>query len=138
MSQWIVFVSKLSRPQREAFLSLARELVESDGVMSLGEVIATTGLARELGLDSGSAVLSFAEAAARFDSRPSQMVALLELMSLAHSDGTIVAAENAAIRRLGLVWRVDAVELQAIEAWVMEHRRLVREAHQLISGERSQ
>jgi uncharacterized tellurite resistance protein B-like protein len=132
-----MFLAQLTRPQRQAFLSLARELVEADGVMTLGEVIATTDLARELGLDDGSPVLPFVEAAARFETRPSRMVALLELMALAHSDGTVAAAENAAIRRLGLVWRVDTHELRTIESWVLEHRRLLHEARQLIRGERS-
>lgn len=130
-----MFLSQLTRTQRQAFLSLARELVEADGVMTLGEVIATTALGRELGLDDTGEVRPLAEAADAFDSRSSRVIALIELTLLAHADGSSAGAENSTLRRLALMWTIDGAEMREIENWVLQHRRLVREAHHLIRGD---
>ena len=131
-----MFLTRLKRPQQMAFLSLARELVASNSVAAMGEVAAMARVQREMGLDQDGPVewLAVAAAAARFESTSDRTVVMLELLTLGYADGNLTMLEHALVRRLALVWRIDAARLAKLEDWVRRHRRLMDEGVKLIGN----
>ncbi len=131
-----MFLVRLRRSQQIAFLSLAHELVTADGTAAVGEVATLAKLGREMGLDLETPAerLSVDEAAERFDTKPTQRLVMLELLALGYADRDYSLVESALIRRLALMWSLETKGLEALEDWVLRHRRLKEEALKLIAG----
>jgi hypothetical protein len=130
-----MFLTRLTHAQRSAYLCLARELVSTDGVTTLGEAVVLSEQRREIGelaATSGER-LSVNAAAERFDSSAARAVAMLELMRLARADRSVSILEHGLIRRLALQWAVSGDRLAELESWADRHWRLMEEGLELIS-----
>lgn len=131
-----MFLARLNYSQRSAYLCLARELVATDGVTTLGEAVVLSEQRREAGdlaATSGER-LSVAAAAERFESATARAVALLELLRLARADRSVSILEHGLIRRLAVLWGVDAQQLETLEQWADRHWRLMEEGLALIGA----
>ena len=131
-----MFLTRLTHTQRSAFLCLARELVSTDGVTTLGEAVVLSEQRREIGelaATSGER-LSVNAAAERFDSPATRAVAMLELMRLARADRTVSILEHGLIRRLALQWGIPSDRLAELESWADRHWRLMEEGLELIGS----
>jgi uncharacterized tellurite resistance protein B-like protein len=122
-----MFLLRLTKSQQTAFLSLAYDLVTADGSTAMGEVTALNRLMLEIGLhpDDPFNRMVFEEAAGRFDTRTSRVIALLELSALAYADRTTSVVEDAVIQRLAVFWKVEKETLDEIESWALRHRKLL-------------
>jgi hypothetical protein len=132
----LMFLSRLSPAQRSAYLCLARELVATDGVTTLGEAVVLSEQRREAGelaATSGER-LSVDAAAERFDTPTSRALVLLELLRLARADREVSILEHGLIRRLAIQWRVDDDRLGALEAWADRLWRLQADGLALIGA----
>ncbi len=131
-----MFLSRLNHAQRSAYLCLARELVATDGVTTLGEAVVLSEQRREAGelAASSGERLSVDAAAERFATPTSRAVALLELLRLARADRKVSILEHGLIRRLALQWSIDAGRLDELESWADRHWRLHAEGLQLIGA----
>jgi uncharacterized tellurite resistance protein B-like protein len=130
-----VFLLRLTKAQQEAFLSLAHELVTADGSAAMGEVAALSRLSSEVDLDPDVPFerLVVEEAALRFDKHSSRAIVLLELFALAYADRTTSVVEDAVIRRLAVLWKLDSEHLECYESWALRHRKLVDEGLRMIA-----
>jgi len=131
-----MFLSRLNQSQRSAYLCLARELVATDGVTTLGEAVVLSEQRREAGelAASSGERLSVGAASERFDTPTSRAVALLELLRLARADRQVSILEHGLIRRLAVQWSIDPRRLEALESWADRHWRLHAEGLRLIGA----
>lgn len=131
-----MFLSRLNHSQRSAYLCLARELVATDGVTTLGEAVVLSEQRREAGelAASSGERLSVDAAAERFDTPTTRAVALVELLRLARADRDVSILEHGLIRRLAIQWRIDDRRLGELEAWADRHWRLQAEGLELIGA----
>jgi hypothetical protein len=133
----LMFLNRLSHAQRSAYLCLARELVATDGVTTLGEAVVLSEQRREAGEHAATTGerLSVDAAAERFDTPTSRAVVLLELLRLARADREVSILEHGLIRRLAIQWRVGDDRLDALEAWADRLWRLQADGLALIGAE---
>jgi len=133
----LMFLNRLSHAQRSAYLCLARELVATDGVTTLGEAVVLSEQRREAGEHAATSGerLSVDAAAERFDTPTSRAVVLVELLRLARADREVSILEHGLIRRLAIQWRVDDDRLDDLEAWADRLWRLQADGLALIGAE---
>lgn len=130
-----MFLAMFSDEQKHAFLTCAHRVIAADGVVVGEERAALAAMTTEMGIsnidldDRDETAL-----AAVFDSRRTRVVALLELLGLAHSDHEYTLDEESFITVLAHEMGLDAAELARLDDWVQRHVTLIEEALELMRG----
>src|SRR5688572_17326441 len=114
-----MFLHTLNDRQQSAFLSLAKQFIAADEVLSGEEYNHLELMMAEIGWDFDEEVTDrpLDELVAELDSGPARRVALLELVGVGHADSHFSPQENAFIRNLAERWGLRPLELERIENW---------------------
>jgi hypothetical protein len=124
-----VFLNMLTTDEKRAFVHLAQQLIEVDGVVIGREESALAALKAEMGVaDDGSDDRSVETLARTFGSRRSRVAALLELYGLAYSDADFETREGTMVATVAHQMGLSTDDVESIEAWVRDHVALVRRA----------
>lgn len=129
-----MFLAMLSTEQRRAFMVCARRLAAADGVVVKEERAALAAMVLEMGsprpggpeLDDLDE-LDESALAALFDTRRARIAVLVELLGLARSDRSFTLDEESFVTVMAHEMGLTATELARVDAWVVEHERLLAE-----------
>ena len=130
-----MFLSMLSEPQKKAFLALAARYVAEDGLVERKELGWMDGLKREMSMSQQRAGDEPPEELfPLFDSRSSQIIAILEIIRLGYVDGEHSPAESVFVAAMARAFRLSPDLLRDADAWASRHAALTREALELMRG----
>ncbi|MFN3597865.1 MAG: TerB family tellurite resistance protein [Rubricoccaceae bacterium] len=127
-----MFVSELSAPQRRALLVLARQVIDADRRLTLGEVERLDRLYAEAGLppEGAGAPSAAGDLNLLFPDARTRAVVVLELLLVGYADGTLAAAEARAIGRIAAQLGLSADEHDRLVSWAARHAALMTEARE--------
>jgi tellurite resistance protein len=119
-----MWLSSLTRQQREALLGLAHNVVVSDGLLDPNEEGMLDDFKREMDLNPKceSQYLELSGVDKVFDTRRARTIALLNLLRLSYVDGAFEIEEECLLREIGRAFGMPDAEFQLMDNWV---RRLV-------------
>ena len=125
-----MFLSSLSKIQRETFLRLAYNVVVSDGELTVGEEIMMEEMRVEMSIDS-SFVPEYLELDGieeTFPDRKSRVTVLIALIQLGYADGAFEIEEQSFLRVLCQSFELSEEEFAFIDNWVKRLISLQKEA----------
>jgi hypothetical protein len=131
-----MFLHILTDRQQAAFLSLARQFIEADQVLSDEESNHLELMMAETGwdFDEEVPVRPVDELAPVFETPAARKVALLELIAVGHADDQFHPDEDAFVQDLARRWDVSAADVARLEAYVQKQTALIAEAQELLAG----
>jgi hypothetical protein len=131
-----MFLHTLNDRQLTAFLSLAKQFIAADDVLSGEEHNHLELMMAEAGWDFDQEVPDrpLDELVAELDSGPVRRAALLELVGVGHADSHFSPQENAFIQDLAERWGLRPLEIERIENWVTRQIELAQEAEEILSS----
>ncbi len=68
-----------------------------------------------------------------FDTRRSQSILLMELISLAYADTEFSEKEKKVLRALALIFDISEEDATEMENWVLEYNKLLGKAEEILS-----
>jgi len=114
-----MFLTMLNDEQKRAFSVLAHRLAAADGKISREEGEALRNMKAELGVaDSGLDDRDESDLAAVFNDQRSRVVALLELLGVAHSDHEFQLDERSMVTVVAHEMGFAATDLERFDNWV--------------------
>ena len=133
-----MFLNNLTIEQKKAFLAIAMRIIGADGILDPRERQMIEAMRYEMGLftetDLPGKYISVEELVKPFDSRKSQIVLMLESISLAYADDEFASEEAKILRELALIFNFSEEEATAMENWVQKYRDLIKEAVEMFSN----
>ena len=128
-----MFLHELSHEQRQAFLVLARQVIDADRRLAIQEVERLDRLYVEAGIEAehADAPNGVGDLNLLFGTHRSRVVVLLDLLLVAYADGRLDPRETDAIRDLAARLQVDAGTWEAALTWARRYHALVEEAGHL-------
>ena len=128
-----MFLHELSHAQREAFLILARQVIDADHRLAIQEVERLDRLYSEAGMDpeTADAALAVDDLQSVFTSERSRVVVILDLLLVGYADGSLHDSEADAVRQIGARLGLDAGVWEHALDWARRHHQLVREAEDM-------
>jgi hypothetical protein len=129
-----MFLRRLSKMERQAFLALAREYILADEKLAPAEIEALRVLCAEMEFDANMHLPQKPrqEWLAEFGTRQSRVVALLELLGLAQADGNFEARERELVFETATAFGVSEAELKALADWRDRLQQLLEDAAALM------
>ncbi|MBM3276421.1 MAG: hypothetical protein FJZ00_14800 [Candidatus Sericytochromatia bacterium] len=128
-----MYLAELTRDQKSAFIALARQLVVQDQSATHEEIEALRQLAAELaGADLSAQPGATDNLETTFATDRSRVIALLELLRLAYSDGGFDQGEIHLVVELAKKFQVSMSRLREIDAWVRQFVALMRKCDETI------
>ena len=126
-----MFLYELSKPQKEAFICLAHDVVVSDGELKPGEKVMMKELRREIGLDDSFEphYISVDGIDKVFDTRRARVAVVIALIRLGYADGAFEIEEQFLLQEVCKVFNVSNDDFAIIENWVRRLIALEKEAH---------
>ena len=136
-----MFLHELSHAQREAFLILARQVIDADHRLAIQEVERLDRLYTEAGVEPemAEAAVAVDDLQEVFTSERSRVVVVLDLLLVGYADGTLHPSESEAIRQIGARLGLDAGVWEHALDWAMRLHQLVVEAEDMgtLAGSRA-
>lgn len=129
-----MFISNLSTKQQSAFLSLAKQLIASDGNIAPEETALFTTIQQQIPLGVSPSDATLGTLGSVFECKKSKASMLLELLGLAHADQDYHATEKEFMQQVANACGVSENELRDMESWVVRQLSLVSEADQFMEG----
>ncbi|MEO0559989.1 MAG: TerB family tellurite resistance protein [Bacteroidota bacterium] len=128
-----MFLHELSHAQREAFLILARQVIDADHRLAIQEVERLDRLYSEAGFEpeTAEAAVAIDDLQSVFMSERSRVVVILDLLLVGYADGTLHPAEAEAIRQIGARLGLDAGVWEHALDWARRLHQLVVEAEDM-------
>ncbi len=125
-----MFLSSLSKAQKEAFLRLAYNVVVSDGDLTVGEEIMMEEMRLEMGIDASFTpeYLELDGIEQTFPDRKSQVIVLIGLIQLGYADGAFEIEEQSFLRVLCQAFGLPDEDFAFIDNWVKRLISLQKEA----------
>lgn len=125
-----MFLSSLSKTQREAFLRLAYNVVVSDGELTVGEEIMMEEMRVEMSIDPSFTpeYLELDGIEQMFPDRRSRVTVLIALIQLGYADGAFEIEEQSFLRVLCQSFELSEEEFAFIDNWVKRLISLQKEA----------
>ena len=119
-----MFLSSLTKTQKEAFFCLAHDVVVSDGELTISEQVMMEEMRREMGLDDDLEphYLDVQGMEHIFDTRRARIIVLISLIRLGYADGAFEVEEQSFLKVLHNLFEISDAEFNLIENWV---RRLI-------------
>jgi uncharacterized tellurite resistance protein B-like protein len=127
-----MFISNLSSEQQSAFLSLAKQLIASDGNIAPAEKALLETIQQQMSEGVTASEVTIDTLSNVFSCKKSKASLLLELLGLAHADQEYHSTEKTFIKQLAEACDVSTNELQDMESWVVRQLALVNEANQFM------
>ncbi len=130
-----MFLNNLSETEKKAFLTLAKEFILVDGVLSPEEEELVRIMKAEMGISEGfpEGEKSHQELFSLFNSRKSRISALIEMEGLGYANMEYHVQEKEFIKEMAETFGITADELDTIDEWVVRQVALLYEAHELWS-----
>ena len=130
-----MFLNRLTVDQKKAFLALAMKIVGADRRLDPKERQTIEGMRYEMGLWTETDIPrgSIEELAKPFDTRPSQVILMLEGIALALADEEFHGEEQKILRALALIFGFSEKEATAMEKWVLRSKELQKEAETMMT-----
>ncbi|HDR0627134.1 TerB family tellurite resistance protein [Pasteurella multocida] len=125
-----MFIQNLNKEQQSAFLFLAQELINSDGKLESQELIIMDTIIQQTGGGVQPKALQLHELPIVFDSNLSKNSALLELISIAYSDGQYHDDEKKLISEYTKALNIKDEQLLQLENWVKKQLSLIKDANE--------
>ena len=125
-----MYVHELSADQRQAFLILAREIIDADNRLAIQEVERLDRLYDEAGVaaETADAPRGVGDLNLLFPTPRDRCVVLLELLLVAYADGVLHPKEEAALQRTAARLEIDQGLWTNLIDWAARFRSLVDEA----------
>ncbi len=129
-----MWLSTLTEAQRKALMGLAHNVVVSDGLLDPNEECMLSEFRLEMSLSLSEEVeyLELDGIELIFDSRPSRIVALLNLLRLSYSDGAFEIEEECLLKEISAAFEVADEEFLLLDNWVRRLVGLEEEAQSLM------
>ena len=128
-----MFLNNLSENEKKAFLTLAKEFILVDGVLSPEEEDLVNIMKAEMGIEDGfpDGEKSRQDLFKMFASKKSQVSALMEMEGLGYANMEYHVQEKAFIHEMAESFGVTQDELDTIDEWVVRQVALLYEASEL-------
>jgi len=128
-----VWLSSLTRRQRDALLGLAHNVVVSDGLLDPNEEDMMDEFKREMALkpEVVSDYLELEGIGDVFDSRRVRAVAILNLLRLSYVDGAFEIEEECLLKEIAAAFGIDEERFALMDNWVKRLVALEAEARSL-------
>jgi uncharacterized tellurite resistance protein B-like protein len=130
-----MFLFHLAPAEREAFVGLAKYLVAADGREGHSEAAALHSLEVELGIpvEEVAAAAPTPQLLSSFASRSSRGAVLLELLTLAYTDGEPHPQEMELLKTIAEGLGISELRLLEMEHWVVQQLPLSAKAHAFLT-----
>ena len=127
-----MFLNNLSENEKKAFLTLAKEFILVDGVLSPEEEDFIKIMKAEMGIEQGypDGEKSRQELFKMFKSKKAQVSALIEMEGLGYANMEYHVQEKAFIHEMAESFGVEEDVLDAIDEWVVRQVALLYEANE--------
>ncbi len=131
-----MWLSSLSKAQRNALLRLAYNVVVSDGLLDPNEEGMLDEFCREMGLEPVEEIeyIELDGIGEVFDSRRVRIIALLNLLKVSYADGAFEIEEECLLKEISQCFAVSEAEFLLLDNWVKRLVSLEAEALNLIEG----
>jgi len=125
-----MWLSSLSKKQRQALIGLAHNVVVSDGVLDPNEEMMIDEFKREMALSPKlqPEYLSLEGMEEVFDNRRARIIAILNLLRLSYVDGAFEIEEECLLRDLSRRFDIDDGEFLLLDNWVKRMKTMEDEA----------
>jgi len=125
-----MWLSSLSKKQRQALIGLAHNVVVSDGVLDPNEEMMIDEFKREMALNPElqPEYLSLEGMEEVFDNRRARIIAILNLLRLSYVDGAFEIEEECLLRDLSRRFSIDDGEFLLLDNWVKRMKTMEDEA----------
>ena len=132
-----MFLFHLTSAERQAFVSLAKHLLIVDGEEGAAEARALQGMEAELGIAMANipATAPTAKLLGTFVSHASKVAVVLELLTLAYTDGLPHPEEMELLRRVAVGLGIPELRLLEMEDWVVKQLPLAAQANAFLMEE---
>lgn len=129
-----MWLSSLTKEQRNALLGLAHNVVVSDGLLDPNEEVMLDEFKREMELhpELQSEYLELDGVEKIFDSHRARVIALLNLLRLGYVDGAFEIEEECLLTEISRAFEIDDVEFRLLNNWVKRLVALEAEALRLM------
>lgn len=125
-----MFLQDLTQQEKKAFLTLAKDFIMVDGVLSQEETSLVEQMTREMStqdaFDEGH--YSRRELCAMFQTRRSQFAAIIEMQGLGYANLEYHTSEKEFIQEMANYFNIDSEALSNIDEWVVKQMALLYEA----------
>jgi hypothetical protein len=127
-----MFLNHLSPTEKKAFLTLAKEFILVDGVLSPEESDFVTIMKAEMSIEDGypEGEKSRKELFEVFTSKKSQIAAVIEMQGLGYANMEYHIQEKAFIKEMADSFGLSERELDRIDDWVVRQVALLYEANE--------
>lgn len=127
-----MFLHYLNDHEKKAFLTLAKEFIIVDGELSHEEEHLMTIMKAEMGIDTGypDGQISRSELFKMFESRRSQIAAIIEMQGLGYANMEYHTQEKAFVHEMAESFGLTEDELAEIDDWVVRQVALLYEANE--------
>ena len=130
--QFSMFLHYLSDQEKKAFLTLAKEFILVDGELSKEEEDLMAVMKAEMSLQNGypDGQISRQELFKMFNSKRSQIAAIIEMQGLGYANMEYHTQEKAFVKEMSDAFGLDEEELNSIDDWVVRQVALLYEANE--------
>jgi tellurite resistance protein len=125
-----MWLEALTKPQREALLRLAHNVIVSDGVLHPNEELLINEFRREMDLHPVKPVeyIDLDGLEVIFDSHRARTIAILNLIHISYVDGAFEIEEECMLRQLARQFDIDDGRFMLMDNWVRRMLALEQEA----------
>lgn len=127
-----MFIQNLNSEQQSALLSLAKDVMEADGVKWDEQESVLGLLTAQSNPDAEPTNLTNTRLEDLFSDQTSKNSLLLELLGIAHANGDYHPGEQEAIRNLALKLNIPDELVEDMESWVKRQTILMKEAQHFL------
>jgi len=127
-----MFLHHLTENEKKAFLTLAKEFILVDGELSKEEEDLVRIMKAEMNIEEGypEGQISRQELFKMFESRRSQVTALIEMQGLGYANMEYHTQEKAFVTEMAESFGIAEEELSDIDDWVVRQVALLYEANE--------
>lgn len=133
-----MFLAQLNASQKQAFLSIAKQIIMADDVLDTTEQVLFDTMCAEMRiavtLDEIPAEIDFVALPQTFEAQALRHQVLLEVLSLAHADGVYQEEEQVLVQKLAEVLNISVEKVTALEAWLKRYLAACQEVQQLCAA----
>lgn len=129
-----MFVQNLNSAQQSALIYSAKEVMNADGVMHKNQLFVLDLLQKQSNLDIEERSFSLEEIGSLFTTNREKFSFLLELISVALSDGEWHEQENMLIKQFAHQLGVSDEQIATLKQWVEKQFAVYKEAEALLNS----
>jgi uncharacterized tellurite resistance protein B-like protein len=127
-----MFLNNLSDEEKKAFLTLAKEFILVDGELSPEEEDLVRVMKAEMNIEEGypEGQMTRQQLFKKFDSRRSQVSAIIEMQGLGYANMEYHTQEKAFVQEMADTFGISDEDLNNIDDWVVRQVAMLYEANE--------